>query len=266
MTPYEYIILKKSILRFFQGKNVKVSIFIQDDLQDNEGILKLPMKDTFGELSPPGVIQPGSVIKYKTNGDPDCEYNLNIETASYFVKNNSIERIKTQTTSLGENLYNGERKSKLPKNDHENNDMEKDNKTKDSIVNNSNRIDEITPVDNIVSNNDNTMTENLTYIEDTEKRMANLEYLKKEFGYLADLLNVPVKNNQESDSFRIDLFSMNFKNKIIKNNDDVNINYLEVERENNLNKIKSMFDEIKVENNTKDDDDDLLDLMDMASK
>jgi hypothetical protein len=266
MSPYEYIILKQNVLRFFQGKNVKVSIFIQDDLQDNDGILKLPMKDMFGECSPPGVILPGSVIIYKTNGDPESEYNLKIETASIFEKNNSTERIKTQTTSLGDNLYNGERKSKLSKNDHETNTSAIDNKTKDSILDNSNRMFQLNPVDSIVSNNDNTVTESLMYAEDTEKRKANLEYLKKEFGNLADLLNIPVKNDQESDSFRIDLFSMNIQKGIIKNKNEVEVNYLEVERENNLNKIKSMFDEIKVDNNSKDDDDDLLDLMDMASK
>ena len=36
--PYDYIILKSVILRFLQGKNVKVSIFIQENLQDSSSI------------------------------------------------------------------------------------------------------------------------------------------------------------------------------------------------------------------------------------
>ena len=32
LLPYDYIILKSVVLRFLQGKNVKVSIFIQENL------------------------------------------------------------------------------------------------------------------------------------------------------------------------------------------------------------------------------------------
>ena len=34
LNPYDYIILKSVVLRFLQGKNVKVSIFIKENLQD----------------------------------------------------------------------------------------------------------------------------------------------------------------------------------------------------------------------------------------
>ena len=83
MRPYDWIILRQTLLRFLQGKNVKVSIFIQDNLQSNSGVIYLPMS----ELAPPAVKKPGYVTKYKVNGDVEREYNLYLKLSSSYIPN-----------------------------------------------------------------------------------------------------------------------------------------------------------------------------------
>ena len=65
LSPYDYIILRQSTLRFFQGKNVKVSLFIQECLQSNNGVIFLPMND----MAPPHVDVPGKILYYDNSGD-----------------------------------------------------------------------------------------------------------------------------------------------------------------------------------------------------
>jgi len=57
--------LRQTLLRFFQGKNVKVSLFIQECLQSNTGIIYLPMID----MAPPHVDLPGKIVNYNSIGD-----------------------------------------------------------------------------------------------------------------------------------------------------------------------------------------------------
>ena len=73
LSSYDYIILKSVILRFLQGKNVKVSIFIQDNLQDNSSIIYLLMN----EESPPFVGKLGVVKNYDNGNEDFFELKLN---------------------------------------------------------------------------------------------------------------------------------------------------------------------------------------------
>ena len=73
LSPYDYIILKSVILRFLQGKNVKVSIFIQDYLQDSNSIIYLPMN----EMSPPFVGKLGAVKNHSNGKEDYFELKLN---------------------------------------------------------------------------------------------------------------------------------------------------------------------------------------------
>ena len=66
LNPYDYIVLKSVVLRFLQGKNVKVSIFIQESLQDSNSIIYLPMN----EVSPPFVGKIG-IIKNIIKGEEE---------------------------------------------------------------------------------------------------------------------------------------------------------------------------------------------------
>ena len=93
---------------------------------------------------------------------------------------------------------------------------------------------------------------------------------KKEFNNLADLINV--KNVDESQTFNFDLFGeemfkkKNKGSKEGKNDDDMIVIDLNREGNNRLDNIKDQWDNFKVDDGRKDSADDLLDLMDMASK
>ena len=97
LNPYDYIILKSVILRFLQGKNVKVSIFIQENLQDTSSILYLPMN----EISPPFVGKLG-VVKNISKGN---EENFDLKLNNCFKENQNNNRMENFTTDLGKNMF-----------------------------------------------------------------------------------------------------------------------------------------------------------------
>lgn len=55
---WDFVILRQTILRFFQGKNIKVSIFIAENMQSDSGVIYLPIV----ENAPPLMSKPGSLI------------------------------------------------------------------------------------------------------------------------------------------------------------------------------------------------------------
>jgi len=64
-TPFEYMNLRQILLRYFQGKNVKVSLFIQEYLQSSTGVIFLPMID----MAPPSVELPGMISYFDDKGE-----------------------------------------------------------------------------------------------------------------------------------------------------------------------------------------------------
>ena len=101
LSPYDYIILKSVILRFLQGKNVKVSIFIQDNLQDSNSIIYLPMK----EESPPLVGKLGVVKNYSNGNEDYFELKLN----NFYMENKNKNRMNNFNTELGKNMFGAEK-------------------------------------------------------------------------------------------------------------------------------------------------------------
>jgi len=111
------------------------------------------------------------------------------------------------------------------------------------------------------------------YLQDTENRKKKIEATKKEFNDLADFLNIRSSDEKGSSGnsgqfFKIDLFSNNNKkpnsNKMTDKDDEYDV--IEIERDNNamVTKVKNMFDDFNLNNN--EEQDDLLELMDMACK
>jgi hypothetical protein len=119
-----------------------------------------------------------------------------------------------------------------------------------------------------------TTGESIPYLKNDEDRKKNIDLVKKEFGALADLLNV--KKTNEDETFKIDLFSKkkntNTNKNISKNLNNINEddneydeNYIDIERDmGGVEKVKKMFENMDME--SQDDDDNLLDLMDKAAK
>ena len=97
LSAYDYIILKSVILRFLQGKNVKVSIFIQDNLQDSNSIIYLPMN----EESPPFVGKLGEVNNYHNGKKDFFELKLN----ESYKENENKNRMDNFSTELGKNMF-----------------------------------------------------------------------------------------------------------------------------------------------------------------
>ena len=64
MTPFDYAGLKQTLCRFFADKRVKVSLFLQDGMQKNDGTLTLHYA---GPL-PPGAQMPGQITYFDVSG------------------------------------------------------------------------------------------------------------------------------------------------------------------------------------------------------
>lgn len=106
--------------------------------------------------------------------------------------------------------------------------------------------------------------------DETTQRASNalmkgdVEFVKKDFSQLADLLNV---RTSEKQTFNLELFKSNKEgngNKTTKTSKVSDEEVIEIEREVvNSSKFNNMFDSIKLDDNQEDD---LLTLMDMASK
>lgn len=97
LNPYDYIILKSVVLRFLQGKNVKVSIFIQENLQDSNSILYLPMN----EVSPPFVGKVGKVKDRIKN----TEENFVLKLSKCYSENKNMDRMDNFSTDFGKNMF-----------------------------------------------------------------------------------------------------------------------------------------------------------------
>lgn len=44
LTPFDYIQLRQEIFSFFQDKHIRVSMFLQEKLQSNDGTIKLVIR------------------------------------------------------------------------------------------------------------------------------------------------------------------------------------------------------------------------------
>ena len=273
LNSYDYYILKSTILRFLQGKNVKVSIFIQDGYQDNSSIIYLPMN----EVAPPLVKKPGVAKRLDNFGNVLNEFTFELALTNEFQENYVKERNTNFHTELGLNLYSSEYKPKIIGRNKKAKDKTKEfnnikkidnknNKTEDDTNTNINNITNTSeyPIKNKNKNlyetglfdvNSNDINNNFSAKDREIINKANL----RDYNDLASLLAV---NKSNEGTFKIDLFGANERN---NTEDD---NYIIIEREEK-NDIKKKFeDTFKInenKDNNKDEEDDLLDLMDSVS-
>ena len=149
------------------------------------------------------------------------------------------------TTDLGSNLYIKEKKTKEIKDSQEYSNINQSLNQKPFESSYKPK-----PVEEVGS----------SYIKDVNRKI-NVEAVKKEFKALADLINVD--NSNDKKQFKIDLFpESNNKNRSSFAEDDcINIDRLE---NNNIKKIKDFYDDILDEAVEDNNEDDLLDLMDLA--
>ena len=266
LLPYDYIVLKSTILRFLQGKNVKVSVFIQDFLQNNNSILYLPME----EEAPPFVEKPGIVFDNVTNKSEFFELKL----SNCFKKSDEKNRRDVlKNTEFGKNMFGLQKLILLgrpPKKEKENEvidmtkefefskeEKEKNKNDKNENLNNKNLNEELTK-DSIIGQ-DNF----LDRLTDEQKSLIS-KGNKNDFMQLSGLLNSSTHYGGD-DVLDIDLFSMNqgFNNNDKKEGSEEYC--INIDRKQDLvkNKIDQVFDESNIINkNDQEGEDDLLDLMD----
>ena len=280
LRPYDYIILKSVILRFLQGKNVKVSIFIQENLQDSNSIIYLPMN----EKSPPFTKKLGKVENKLLSKDENFQLKLN----HCYIENKNEDRMDNFTTDFGKNMFGkeslhfaGRIKIKKPENIKEEEKVKnKFNKVYDeapipisvnslNIINNKEK--EKKPENE--NNNKNKTNEeenkksneikNSVFLDDYYENKELSEEQKKiisqgnknDFNLFSSVF--AENKNNDDELFEFDLFgSEEKKNEKTKEEDFINIQ----NKNNNIkNKMNEKFGSLLKK---EEDGDDLLDLMD----
>ena len=270
LNPYDYIILKSVILRFLQGKNVKVSIFIQENLQDTSSILYLPMN----EISPPFVGKLG-VVKNISKGN---EENFDLKLNNCFKENQNNNRMENFTTDLGKNMFAQNAPHFIgrikPKEKEDKKEEEKD--TNDFLISKGTETEQLNKEKEkeiITENKNKQKSKNANEIKNSvfidnyyENKELSLEQKKIiSQGYKNDLnlfSSVFAENeNIDDEVFEFDLFGSNENKKEKQKEED----FINIQKKNNnvKNKINEKFGGL-LKND--DNQDDLLDLMDINTQ
>ena len=245
LSSYDYIILKSVILRFLQGKNVKVSIFIQDFLQDSNSIIYIPMN----EESPPFVEKLG-IIKNIDNGK---EYFFELKLNDCYKGNNNNNRMDNFNTEFGKNMYKAEKLKLIGRNKNQknnNNEIKSENENTYNVI--SNKDNEKKKIQNSVFGNNYQENE----LSDEQKKLIS-QGKKKDLNLFASMFT---SQSNDDELFQFDLFGINDETKADegKNEED----FINIERSNNNNNIKNKMNQIFNLDDAKEDEDDLLDLID----
>ena len=113
MSPFEFASLKQTLCRFFGDKKVKVSLFLQDGLQKNDGVLTL----SYGGPLPPGADPPGRIAYFDVSGA-----GLGSDAFAFPLSESIDERplgppidpARLAACTLGHNLYSKEKAAPPP--------------------------------------------------------------------------------------------------------------------------------------------------------
>mmetsp|Transcript_7727 Transcript_7727/g.12356 ORF Transcript_7727/g.12356 Transcript_7727/m.12356 type:complete len:402 (+) Transcript_7727:65-1270(+) len=103
MSVGELALLRHTAARFFQDKRVKVSLFLQDGIQNTDGTVILPS----GGPVPPGAEVPGTIKFFDENDKVTRTEKVSLGSAAKSVPFD----VSARPTTLGVNLYNKERSS-----------------------------------------------------------------------------------------------------------------------------------------------------------
>ena len=280
LRPYDYIILKSVILRFLQGKNVKVSIFIQENLQDSNSIIYLPMN----EKSPPFTKKLGKVENKLLSKDENFQLKLN----HCYIENKNEDRMDNFTTDFGKNMFGkeslhfaGRIKIKKPENIKEEekvknkfnkvydeapipisvnslniiNNKEKEKKTENENNNKNKTNEEENKKSNEIKNSVflDDYYENKELSEEQKKIISQGN--KNDFNLFSSVF--AENENNDDELFEFDLFGSEEKKNEKPNEED----FINIQNKNNniKNKMNEKFGSLLKK---EEDGDDLLDLMD----
>lgn len=269
LLTYDFIILKSTLLRFLQGKNIKVSIFLEQNLQGHKGVLYLPMD----EKAPPLVGKPGVITVYNNgNGNEEKTMFHELKLSNLFIENTFKGRMSNFETQLGLNIFDEKKnvkyKGKITPDDDSNPPAPVANQT---ITNATTTLSTQSTVNKeIKKEKKETVVKKEKIKEGYTKSLQRLD----EFKELSRLLTISSKENVET--FQLDLFGSTIKNIGGENNNqEYDDDYIDITIEDSQikQKYENTFNDIKTEMKNKDnneenndeDGDDLLALMDMAA-
>jgi len=252
LSPYDYIILKSVILRFLQGRNVKVSIFIQDNLQDSNSDIYLPMS----ELSPPNVGKLGIVKNYSTGKEDFYELKLN----EFYNENKNKNRMDNFNIDFGKNMFGavklnfvGRKKVKTQENNEKTKNIDDFN-------------NEPTPKPTQESNQNKNLIRQSVFGDEYDKELTDEQKKiisqgnRRDLNLFASLFSE--NSNTNNETFEFDLFGLN-ENKTANIEQDENFINIQVSHNDIKDKVNQQFDNLNNQKKAEDEDeDDLLDLMD----
>jgi len=252
-SSWDFLVLKRNLMRFFQGKNIKVSIFLNEGLQCDNGIIKLPLTDP----SAINVKQPGNVCLFE-NGMIVKTFHVDVISSAYY--NKGFEsHIRESYTNLGRNIFLVDPKIKISFL----NECQSSQSLK-NIVNSirqgqgqgqvqgqiqSNDEDKVSKHSQSLKNEEKLNEgESIGYLKNNERKVK-VDSLKKEFNSLASILNIKIEEDENQ------FFELDF---------DKGKDWIDVYHKKD-NKFINEFDNIYNQSNHCDEyEDDLLDMMDKA--
>ena len=113
MSPLDFAGLKQTLCRFFADKRVKVSLFLQDGIQKNDGTVTL----SYAGALPPGAELPGRLTYYDISGAglgiDSFDYPL-VETITFETLGPPIDPQRQHACTLGHNIYSKEKAATPP--------------------------------------------------------------------------------------------------------------------------------------------------------
>ena len=271
LLTYDFIILKSTLLRFLQGKNIKVSIFLEQKLQGHNGVLYLPMD----EKAPPLVGKPGVITVYNNgNGNEEKTMFHELKLSNLFIENTFKGRMSNFETQLGLNIFDEKRnvkyKGKITPDDNSSPPAPVANQT---ITNATTTLSTQSTVDQEIKK-EKEKKETVVKKEKIQEGYTRSLQRLDEFKELSRLLTISSKENVET--FQLDLFGSTIKTIGGENNNqEYGDDYIDIAIEDSQikQKYENTFNDIKTEMKNKDnneenndeDGDDLLALMDMAA-
>ena len=247
----QWLAIKTSLLKFMQGKKVKVSLFLQQEIQNSNGDLIIPI----GKILPYRVNYPGKVTYYENNRISRCS---NIPLYEVPVDFQIADSIIDINSTYGKNLYS------------------KDNSSESGIDHNSSSLACLSALEanapfssssSSLSSSD--INKNVSHKTKSDAKSS----AKAELNLLSDILGMKsTKEDADTKPMKLNLFPSSFmKEDEDESYDGSSIIVLNIDAASESKTIQQYMRELdfddaksdsKYEQKTIDDDDDLLALMD----
>mmetsp|Transcript_14902 Transcript_14902/g.35450 ORF Transcript_14902/g.35450 Transcript_14902/m.35450 type:complete len:393 (+) Transcript_14902:67-1245(+) len=101
MSCADFGALKQALCRFFSDKKVKVSLFLQEGIQKQDGTLTL----SYSGMTPPGVDVPGKIVYFDASGGSTGVDSFHYPGVEHVTQGPAVDDLAGLQTHLGSNMY-----------------------------------------------------------------------------------------------------------------------------------------------------------------